>query len=1123
MFRIYRSSAGSGKTFTLTKEFLKLALTTVDEDGRFDSGYYKHILAVTFTRDATNEMKQRILQKLSTFATLNLEAGDTDDLLEVILSEALDKFKTAEEGRRLICQRAQLVHEKLLHNYADFSVSTIDSFNQKVIQAFKKDLDLPFNFELELDSKELLEEAVYLLQEQVGEERDAALSELLVEFALNKADDERHWYIDKDLFDFGKNLFNEDVYQVIKTMRSLDLEGFKKIKKQLFDFVASFEENIKELGNKAIELLQQYQIEKEHLSRGSLYNYFLHHATMEEGFHKLSPNQTVRNTFEQDKWLSAKGKKAGVEGALEQIKPELTAIYYAFEKKREDEEFMSQYVVAQQVRKRIFLLATINELDKLLFQLKTEKGVVHISEVNNSIHDLINGEPVPYIYERIGERYRHILIDEFQDTSKMQWHNLVPLLSNALANHCMCLVVGDAKQAIYRWRGGRAEMLVQLPALPTARGTALEQEELVFRQHEDVQNLATNYRSHENVIQFNNAFFDVLIQQLSKETTHLGNYYKEVEQKYNSKKGGEAYVTQIDPQEKDATLRKTVYQEATLEMILMQVEELQQKGYKLSDIAILVRQNKQGVAIAEYLMERKYEVISSESLLLMNAEVVGFLIDFLRLFTTYADASLKMSILRFLKKHQAVMNQEESSSFMQGAAYVKSAEAVLQSDYLKDFFLYLNQVFGYHLQLGRLQFMSLYEMIEELTIQLKLNTLKEQQIYLHKFMETILLFTQKEGNSVQDFLQYWERKKADLSIALSDTGDAIRIMTIHKSKGLEFPAVIMPFVDWSVQPRPGDVLWQPWEHNPIAPDLSAVTLGVSSDLEQTSFIDSYKEEMEAVLTDALNVLYVGLTRAGRYLHVITQEKKLPKTGKFTTVSQFLQYFIERSGKEQDLQELALSREYEGVTAGIHRYTFFEDEEPIIQKKIAMTNTFEIQEYVHIDNKEEIALRSIEVEEGERAISIFDVFSAKNQGIMIHKAFERIIYEEDIEDVVRNLKYEGVISEQDEADFIERMNTVVSLPEIQQYYNRKSGYEILNETELLLKSEEELLSVKTLRPDRLMLKGKEAIVIDYKTGHPEEKYKEQVKKYSRQLKKMGYANVLMFLVYTELPKAVQVFE
>ncbi|MEH0156351.1 UvrD-helicase domain-containing protein [Limibacter armeniacum] len=1112
-FRIYRSSAGSGKTFTLTKEYLKLALTSPGADDDFEPGYFRHILAVTFTKDATNEMKARILSKLSAFATMDpLDTGDI--MLEAILDEVEGQFDSRDNARETLCHRAKLVHRKLLHNYADFSVSTIDSFNQKIIQAFKKDLDLPFNFELELDSRELLDEATYLLHDMVGEDRDKALSDLLTEFALSKAEEEKNWHIDRDLFEFGQNLFNEDAAKVVRQLKGLDLNGFKQIKEQLFQFVEKVEEDIARFAQEALDLIHQHQLEDKHFNRKAIYNFFKKVASREDSLEKLEPNKTTIATIEDDKWLSGEAKKAKLEGVIEGIKADLIDKFYAIEAYRQDEELLSNYIVANQVRKRIFLLATINELDKLLEVLKVERNMVHISDVNAKINSIIEGEPVPYIYERIGERYKHILIDEFQDTSMMQWHNLVPLVSNALTNQCLCLVVGDAKQAIYRWRGGRADMLVGLPELPTAAGTLLEEEAFVFREHDNPQDLDTNFRSHKNVITFNNNVFETLLKVLP--LPDLQRYYAQVTQKHNSRDGGQVKLTTISKFEDQTTAEANeAYDWATLEYTYEKVRELNGQGFRYGDIAILVRNNSQGVKIAQHLMKHKISVVSSESLLLTNSEAVNFIVDFFRLFTTYADASLRMRLLRYLKKHQYVIEANGSiSPFFSGLVYNELAEKVRVTNSLESFVSLINKVFSINVDLTALQFLSLYEMVEELVRSIKLNELKQEQIYLHKFMEVVLQFSQQKGNSIQEFLQFWERKKNDTSITTQESEHSVRVMTIHKSKGLEFPAVIMPFADWQLVPRPTDALWAEWQDNSVVSELSAVNIGISNRLENTIFRQDYINEKQAVFTDAFNIFYVGLTRAGAYLHIITKEKPV-KGGNIQNIGQLMDMFLTTS--ELDIREKKETvYPFDNPVSNIKEYHFFDDHSHEPEETKAVSGKMPIEHFIHAENRDRIRLRSNELEGSERMIAMSEIFSARKRGVIMHKAFERVMYREDIHDAVKSLVHEGLITVKEVPEYEEQMEQVVAMPEISAFFDSQSGYTVKNEAELLIKNSDamSLERVKSLRPDRLLLKGKEAIVIDYKTGLSDEKYSNQVNKYASQLQDMGFQYIRKFIVYTE---------
>ena len=482
-FTVYRSSAGSGKTFTLVKEYLKLIL--------LEPGDFRHILAITFTNKAANEMKDRILKSLEELAKGNLSAdrGVTGTLLPMLAAET----GMAETEIKLSAGRAL---EMILHNYADFAIGTIDSFSHKLIRTFAHDFGLPVNFNVELDNDELLSTAVDLLLDRVGD--DLELTGLLVNFLETRMDEDKGWNIDTILSGFAKILLDEEGQRNIPTIRHITIENFRKISAGLYATIGQFEKGIRELGQEATASIQRSAIPPNAFYRGDkgIGKYF--HNLAAGRMDKLEPNAYVVTTIEEDKWFSAKATPEA-KACIDAIKPILLD---TFEKVRNAcDSGMSGYMLRKLLAKTIYPLAVLNEIGQVLDNFKRQNNLVHISEFNARIAGIVLNEPVPFIYERLGEKYRHLFIDEFQDTSALQWMNYIPLVENALAGGYFNLVVGDGKQAIYRWRGGDVEQFTTLPEVPGSSGNpVLKQREESLQRHFNGVNLDRNYRSRAEIV-----------------------------------------------------------------------------------------------------------------------------------------------------------------------------------------------------------------------------------------------------------------------------------------------------------------------------------------------------------------------------------------------------------------------------------------------------------------------------------------------------------------------------------------------------------------------------------------------------------------------------------------------
>lgn len=597
-FTVYKSSAGSGKTFTLVKEYLKLALT----DAQYPPQKYRHILAITFTNKAAAEMKERIIKALKEIS----DVSNNDSVLLNILREEtgldIDKLKF----------RAQTILHTILHNYSDFAIGTIDSFVHRIVRTFAYDLQLPVNFEIEMDDNKLLLEVIDLLISKAG--NDEHLTRALVEFTEAKADDEKSWHIERDLFDFSKNLLTEEGVIHLEKLKKISTEDFLNIRNKLNETIKKFESSVKKIAEEASQAISQQGLEHNsfYQGRSGISKFF---STIADGnFDKLEPNSHVSKTINENKWYTDKISSSD-KAKIETIKGKLTEAFHSIQAIVQKQQ--SLYYLLKLINKNIYSLAVLNEIEKLMQEIKKQNNILHISEFNKIIANIVLNQPVPFIYERIGEKYNHYLVDEFQDTSVLQWQNLLPLIENSLAEGNLSMLVGDGKQAIYRWRGGEVEQFSQLPNvfLKEKNEFVLEREQTLKRNYNE-QLLNKNYRSRKEIIDFNNSLFSVLAGKLG--ATHNSIYHDHEQQSDSANTGGYISIDFVKGETEEA-------EQQTLEQVYNNIIRLQNDNFKLSDIAILCRTNKKGSAIAEYLTAKGIAVLSAESLLLKNSKRVRFI------------------------------------------------------------------------------------------------------------------------------------------------------------------------------------------------------------------------------------------------------------------------------------------------------------------------------------------------------------------------------------------------------------------------------------------------------------------------------------------------------------------
>ena len=1022
-FTVYRSSAGSGKTFTLVKEYVKIIL--------LEPGDFRHVLAITFTNKAANEMKERVLKALA-----ELSKGERSTV--PMIKETLVPLLVKETGlaSHEISMNAGRALEMILHNYADFAIGTIDSFSHKLIRTFAHDFGLPVNFNVELDADELISTAVDLLLDRVGD--DKALTSLLVKFLETRMDEDKGWNIDLILTGFAKILLDEEGQSRIGRLKKLSLGSFQDISETLYARIRQFENNISEISREGSALLLTGSFSPADFFQGErgIWKYF---ANLSAGkMDKLDPNSYVIATVEEDKWFSGKASTAARD-AISAIKPGLQLIYEKIQK--EIEQHKSDYCLRKLLAKTIYPLAVLNEIEKTLNDFKKQNNLVHISEFNSRIASIVLNEPVPFIYERLGEKFQHILIDEFQDTSALQWMNFIPLIENSLAGGFFNLVVGDGKQAIYRWRGGEVEQFNALPAIPGSDlNPIIKQREKILLRHFEQINLDQNFRSKSEIVDFNNRFFRTIASRVLTDGNE--NIFEGLEQQYNPQKTG-GYIS-LEFLEKDE--EELDYHSKTLDRIHTIILEAQQNKYSLRDMAILCRSNKNASAIARFLLMNGVEVVSAESLLICNSPKVRFLIAYLKFLFEPRNDIVIAEIRLFLKQSEIVGDAKR--------------------EYVRDEFTML----------------PVYDLCEELIRFYKLNTTADP--YLQFFLNAVLRFTVKMSTGAVEFLDWWEKNKGKLSIIVPEELNAVRVMTIHKAKGLEFPLVILPFAQ-EARKNTKTYLWVDLEPD-IAPGLETAILRSDKEMESTVYKNQFVDERQKSMLDLLNLLYVSMTRPEERLYILT---KFPPQNQdeVSSLPGFFQLFLQQENVWVDGQS-----EYTFGVKSDHAGKIVESE----------TETITQHHAISVDWRQKIEIRM-------RAPQMWDVENPveKSQwGNRIHTMLSWITTARDIDFVLEKASLAGLIENKERENVEKILWSVIADPLLSRFFS----------DQVRVKMEPEILLPEGsfYRPDRVVFDNDRVTILDYKSGKPTAKHSDQLIRYAGYIEEMGYKNIHRTLVYLD---------
>ncbi len=1028
-FLIYNASAGSGKTHTITKEYIKALVTTQSPKK------YRNILAITFTNKAVSEMKTRIVEKLVDFATNQSHEGDN------MWSDLLKETSLKPEELQ---QRSKNILRYLIHDYAGFDLQTIDRFTHKLIRTFAHDLKLPMNFEVTLDIDLLLSQAVDRLLAKAG--NDKRLTQTLIDFALDKADDDKSWDIQRDLNLTAKLLAKEDEVKYVELLRSKSLSDFNRLKKIVSAERTSLKNTIVETAKQVLELIAESGLEFNDFSRGSLPGYFdklankgLLPDSKAKWQEKLIDNESLYN----------KGLHNDLKSIIDSIQPILANAFIKTKKGISKLKFLDNFYL------NITPLSVLKEIYEEVKTIKEEEGLLPISEFNQIISNEIKNQPAPFIYERLGEKYHRYFIDEFQDTSTLQWHNLIPLIDSALSSNeeNNALLVGDPKQAIYRWRGGDPDQFIAL----------INGETPFSRSNAHIKNLPTNFRSNQTIVDFCNGLFtnakSVFLNEDHNHIYKVGN-----EQKANNPEEG--YV-QIQFLEKEEDLKPT---EQYAKAVVQTIKDLQQQNVSLGDICILVRKNKQGVALAEVLSEAGIDVVSSESLLLKNNPKIQFVNNLIKLAYQPENGELKINILSFLARRKLTIDNEY-------LFYKKHLHKTSQ-----DLFTDLKE-FDIHFDFNEFVNRNLYEAVE-LVIDV-FNLSKNADAYIQFYLDVVYEYLQRNQAGFAGFISYWEKKENSLSIVSTKSEYAVQIMSVHKSKGLAFPIVIYPYVDDYIIDHKTDMTWVPIDQDRYGFEYAHVK--VNDDLanlsETAAQMLQLKKEQNQL--DAINILYVALTRAEHQVFIISQK---PTMTNFSASKSYATLLISFLMEQQLWKEDQLIYQFGSAKAALP------------QPKIDKT---ELPTYKFSYNTRDTKNLNILTKAG----LLWDTKQANaiEKGNIIHNILSFVTYSEDVEIAIEKAMAEGVITVDKKQEVLNSLVSITRHPKLHNYYSK--SYTIYNERDII--SDTGLL----LRPDRICIdKNGNATLIDYKTGAAHKEHKQQLIGYEDILKEMGFNVTEKLLVY-----------
>ena len=1072
---ICKASAGSGKTHKLTGEYLKLV---------FDPKIkFRNVLAVTFTNKATAEMRERILEAISAIA--NGKKSDYESDLCKTFSLTADELRS----------RAQTLLKQMLNQYSYFKISTIDSFFQQVIKSIAYELDLDSGFTLELDDKSVTDNAVSRMIDDFGAKSDEG--QWIMQTIGDKMDKGNRWEIQSETSNFAVKAFDKiNDKNKDKPIKELiaEIGDFKSKLRQIRD---SYLTKANTIGKNAVAAMEKAGLtfnDFTNKDKGTVWKYFVVCASAQSEDETKYGKRVAEQRDDIDKMMKDKAAQSRfIQAGLPKMLQQLTEM-------SDGDEFKSakSAVLALEHINKLALAYRVLQLQK---DICDEQNLFLLRSTMPFLNKMIDNSDAPFIYEKFGYTLNHFMIDEFQDTSTMNWQNFLPLIWNKVAEGLPSLIVGDVKQAIYRWRGGDWNLL----------DNQVQEEFGIPTSEIEKEKLKSNWRSLKNVVLFNNWCVKAISNMMGKfigdmvdaecyKSEYLDIFnrtYSDAEQEIpekNANTEGFVSVDYIDVSDVDTD-------EATGEWVVNQLDRLAELGYQPGDIAILVRSKKNGAAVANCLakaqgdnpeLASRYRFVSSESILLGNNQAIRLLVSAMQFLltpeVTYAQAQLVWLY------HAINSGLKAAAERIQQTVFDKEATSVWEQ--MPTEFASLKNSFR------QLDLIQLSSRLTQVFFGLPHQISATDRPFINEFEDRVQTFSERNGSNLQLFIDWWNDKGFQQTITMNDRQNAIQIMTIHKAKGLEFKAVLLPYPS-PIKPHGTDIIWCETDTEPFK-DFSPIPLGYKQELAQSVFTESYYKEQFMRHIDNLNVLYVALTRASRDMRICVTHKN------------------EKEGDSNDFQDTKIwhkLRDLAPTDSAAANVGIVCDDDRIT---IGVEQPYKSE--IEADNITEEVTRQCPTTRARVDIRChskdffagvdFDRVQNINMGKLYHHIFEYIKYADDVADAVREVINEGYI-EADKAETYERAvaKFIAKQPD---WFSLK--WKVFTEQSIMLADGENRIR----RPDRILESDSEVVVIDYKfTSHHNPEYNQQVGVYVDALRELTGKKVTGYLWYVWPNEKVEV--
>ncbi len=1032
-FYVLKSSAGSGKTYALVKFYLLLAL----EKGETEA--YKRILAITFTNAAAAEMKERIILRLREFSELT----ETELSNHSLFCEIQEELRLEPHELK---KRASQTLTHMLHHYGAIAVSTIDSFVHKIVRSFARDLQLSPDFNIDLDTSAFYQKVADEFLSKIG--RDPEITQYIQSYAIEMLEDQSNTNIRKSVEEISTELSKEETLPILQKISAYTLSDYQKTREILKERIITFENALTEKAEKIMQLIHSRGLTVDDFSnkkKGILGGIF---KILKQDFKGA---QESKRLFKREEPWFTKANVPKYDPIFSPIKDQVENLRTEIIDQFEGEQY-KKYKNAKSVISKIIFIGLLQKLHLIAEQIKQEENTLLIADFHRIISDLVADSPAPFIYERVGERYEHILFDEFQDTSALQWNNFLPLLENNLSKGKINLIVGDGKQAIYRWRNGKAEQFVNLPEIDAYHRPELRR---ALKDSYTMKSLSRNFRSASAIIDFNNKLYNFISASVADEFIQAV-YQDQAQEKVRTEMGYVAmeFFNKNKEQKDDSIEVENRINGRIVEII----RECLSDGYAPGDIAILTRRGiKDTAPITEILFKNNIEFVTKESFLISNSIRVKLLMSLLHYMN---DSSHKYSGVNIWECLSALHPEQYSLQALflkyqnkEGEKTVIDVAAFLEENFPEYFNLSISS--------------SVLQLAEQM---LRIFSIAKDE-YVEFLLDHLTRLSQQKDYGLGEAIEWWEEHREKLYIASQSDTEKVTLMTIHKSKGLQFPVVIYPRPGSS---SPGSTIWidKPESDLPVSVTMMPVNGQI-----QPHDLPEVAEEKRKMLLDDLNALYVATTRPESRLYMLVKEVQSSDV-----IGQSL---------------LAFSRELQSQTSEIF---FLGEKEKVAREKRNAAPRLQLSESFNRSIKQ-LTLRTTATNQRLEASQW-----KRMHGNIIHECLAFIRVAADIPHAVAKVlpKYPGW-SDPSSKEIAAELLRICEHPQLRPWFDQE--YEILQEQEIVAKGGE------PLRPDRVVLRDHHWEVVDFKTGERHPSHERQLKRYMSELEKISSKKIRGFLIYT----------